>query len=806
MRSTPDLLHAARQLARRPLPLLLAVLPLGLSIAALSAVYGIAQSMLLGPLPGIDTRGGALVEIGTEARMDTMSWAGFKGIEREATSFDAVYAWRILPVNARNERASGATRGLGMLVSGRYFEALGARIAHGRMLYATDEAAGTAAPRVVLGQGAFRRLLDGDPARLGASVVLNGQAYSVVGVVDASFRGHIAMLEPDYYIPMTLLPLAQPGDGATLLESPQARWLHVGGRVREGASLEEASAELAAIAPRIDGLRRSDGVLETPALAPLRGLPSELVTPMAGFSGLLGALALVVLLVACTNVGGWLLSRGETRRSELGIRMALGASRARILRMLLAEALVVALLASMVALVGVRLLLGLLPAIDLPAPFPIRFDVPLGAGVVGFALALSALTVFAAGLLPALRVSSAAGLAGTARATRRSRLRELLVAGQVALTTFLLVGAGLFAQALSKSQQVDIGFEPRATYNADLDLEPSGYPQDRQQQVLSAVLERVRAIPGVEQAALARVVPLTLNQMSYGVVQHEGASEHDFSPSMNIVSPGYFETLGMSLAGRDFTDADRAGAADVVVVNRRFAERVFGTADALDRTFRYGSPDAPRTLRVIGVVGDGRYASWHEQPEPFLWLPLAQWPAARQNILLRSPLPHAELARALAATIASVDPDLPLPQVYAMQDTIALSILPQRIAAAAGGAIGALGLLLAALGLYALMAQFVAACTREIGVRLSLGATPARMARDVAWRGGRLSLLGLALGLMGGSALAIAAESMLFGVDAGDVVAFAGAALAIVVCAALACAGPARRAARIAPAVALRQD
>jgi putative ABC transport system permease protein len=806
MRSIHDLLDAARQLARRPLPLLLAVVPLGLAIAALSAVYAIAQSTLLSPLPGIDTRGGALVEIGREARMDTLSWPSFKGIEREAESFDALYAWRILPVNARNERASGTTRGLGLLVSGRYFEALGARTAHGRLLDAADETAGTAAPRVVLGQGAFQRLLDGDPARIGASVVLNGQAYTVVGVVDASFRGHIAMLEPDYYLPMTLLPLAQPADGATLLDSAQARWLHMGGRVREGVSLEAASAELAAIAPRIDGMRRSDGVLETPALAPLRGLPNDLVAPMAGFSTLLGALVLVVLLVACTNVGGWLLSRGEARLSELGIRMALGASRARILRLLLAEALVVAVLASVLAIGGVQLLLGLLPAIDLPAPFPVRFVVPLGAGVVGFALALCGLTVFAAGLLPALRVSGAAGLAGGTRATRRSRLRELLVAGQVALTTFLLVGAGLFAQALAKSQQVDIGFEPRATWNADLDLEPSGYPQDRQQQVLSALLERVRAIPGVEQAALARVVPLTLNQMSYGVVLDDGAPERAFSPSMNIVSPGYFATLGIALAGRDFADADRAGGTDVVVVNRRFAERVFGTADALDRTFRYGSPEAPRTLRVVGIVGDGRYASWHEQPEPFMWLPLAQWPAPQQNILLRSPLPHAELARAVAAAIAAVDPDLPVPQLHAMQDTIALSILPQRIAALTGGAIGALGLLLAALGLYALMAQFVAARTREIGVRLSLGATPSRMAREVAWRGARLSLLGLGLGLLAGSALAMAAQTVLFGVDAGDVVAFAGAALAIAVCALLACAGPARRAARTAPAVALRQD
>ncbi|MCE3004821.1 MAG: ADOP family duplicated permease [Xanthomonadaceae bacterium] len=804
---TADLLHALRQLGRRPLLMLLAVLPLGLSIAALSALYAIVEASLLGPMPGIDDTRGTLVEIGRGDGLDTVSWPGFKSAQREVQSFDDLYAWSLLPVNLRADSAPGSRRALGMMVSGGYFATLGVRAAHGRLLDASDEDAGPRAPRVVLGHAAFERLLGGDPARVGSSVFINGHAYVVVGVAEPRFRGHIVLLSPDVFLPLTVQPLAQPSNGAGLLQDAGASWMTMGGRLREGVDLATGAAELAAISPRVEGLRRDDGVQETLKLAPLRALPRELATPLVGMSGVLGALVLVVLLVACTNVAGWLLARGEARLAELGVRMALGASRLRILRLLLAEAVLVALLALALALAGVHGLLGLLPRIALPAPFPIVLQVPLTAGVLLFALAATAFTVLAAGLLPALRVSGAVrGFGAGARSTRRTRLRDGMVAGQVALTAFLLVGAGLFANALHKSQRVDIGFDPRGLFNADLDLEPSGYDEARQQDVLAAVLERVRALPGVEQAALARVVPLTLNQMSLGVVVDDDPSRELFSPSANLVSPAYFATLGVSLAGREFTPADRAGAQDVVVINRRLAQHLFGTTDAVDRSFRYGGRENPRTLRVVGVADDGRYASWHENPEPFMWLPLAQWPSAQLNLVVRSALPHAQAARDIAGAVSAVDPDLPLPQVHDMRDSVALSILPQRIATLGAGVAGALGLLLAALGLYGLLAQYVAARTREIGVRLSLGATPTRVARDVAWRGARLVLAGLLLGLAGASGLAVAAQSLLFGVAAGDLLPFAVAALAVLCCAVLACLGPARRAAATTPAAALRAD
>jgi predicted permease len=804
---TSELAAAARQLLRRPLLLLLAVVPLAVSIAALSALFAVVNSTLLRPAPGIDDRQGRLVEIGRGDSLDSMSYPLFQDIERDAASLDAVYAWSLLPVNVRAGSRGASTRGLGLLVSGRYFEALGVRAAHGRLLTPADDAAGTSAPRVVLSHAAFLRLLGGDPARLAQPLTLNGQAYGIVGVAEPAFRGHVALLAPDYYLPITLHGLARPAEPADLLSNRSSSWVQLGARLAPGSDIDAARTELTALAQRLAPLTEPGQREPALSVAPLRALPGGLTAGLAAFAGLLAALAAAVLLVACSNVAGWLLARGEARLSELALRVALGARRARILGLLMAEAAVVAVAAGALAVFATRLLLGLLPALDIPAPFPVSIAVPFDAPVLLFALLATAACVLAAGLAPALRVSRALRELGQgARATRRTRAREVLVAAQVALTVLLLSGAGLFGAALHKAQSIEIGFDPRGLFNADLDLEPSGYTGERQQALLADVLDRARGIPGVQAAALARVVPLTLSRMSYGVVVDDQPPEAALSPSVNVVSPGYFAALGIALRGRDFSVDDRVDGDGVVVINRRLADTLFGAADPIGRTFRYGSAEDARTLQVIGVAADGRYATYQESPEPFMYLALAQYPTAQLNLMLRSELAPAALERAVAGALAAADPDLPAPPVHAMRDTVALSLLPQHIATLVAGALGGLGLLLAGLGLYALMAQFVAARTREIGVRLSLGASPARVARQVARRGGRLVLAGVAIGLVGAMALAQLAGSLLFGVDAGSLLAVLAAALLVAGIGTLACFGPARRAARIEPVVALRHD
>lgn len=802
-----ELAAATRNLLRRPLLLLLAVVPLAVSIAALSTLFAVVNSTLLRPAPGIDGAGGRLVEIGRGDSLDSLSYPMFEDIARDATGLEAVYAWRMLPVNVRAGDRGASTRGLGLLVSGRYFDALGVKAAHGRLLTPADDAAGASAPRVVLSHAAFLRLLGGDPARLAQPLTLNGQAYSIIGVTAPAFRGHIALLTPDYYLPITLHALALPAEPQDLLTNRESSWLQLGARLAPGVDLASARTTLESLSQRLAPLAAAGRRPPELHVAPLRALPAGLTAGLAAFAGLLGALAAAVLLVACSNVAGWLLARGEARLSELALRVALGARRRRILGLLLAEAAVVALFAGVLAVFATRLLLGLLPTVDIPAPFPVVIVVPFDAPVLLFSLLATGACVLAAGLAPALRVSRALRELGQgARATRRSRGRELLVAAQVALTVLLLSGAGLFGTALHKAQSIEIGFDPRGLYNADLDLEPSGYTGERQQALLADVLGRARDIPGVRAAALARVVPLTLSRMSYGVVVDDRPPESALSPTVNVVSPGYFDALGIALRGRDFSVDDRFDGDGVVVVNRRLAETLFGAADPVGRTFRYGSAEEARTLRVIGVAADGRYATYQESPEPFMYLALAQYPTAQLNLMLRSELAPAALERAVAGALAAADPELPAPPVHAMRDTVALSLLPQHIATLVAGALGGLGLLLAGLGLYALMAQFVAARTREIGVRLSLGASPARVARQVARRGGRLVLAGVGFGLVGALLLAQVAGALLFGIDAASLLAVLAAALVVVGAGTLACYGPARRAARIEPVVALRHD
>jgi len=450
-----------------------------------------------------------------------------------------------------------------------------------------------------------------------------------------------------------------------------------------------------------------------------------------------------------------------------------------------------------------------LPLIDLPAPFPITFDVPLDAGALVFALATSVATALLFGLLPALRVSRAApqSVASTRALglTREgTRLRSLLVVGQVALGVLLLVTAGIFMRALVQSSAIAPGFAVDGVVAADLDLEPTGYGEAKSLALVDSVLDRVRAQPGVRSAAVARMLPLTLSSMGFGAIPMEG--EEELSPDANVVSPGYFSTLEIPLRGREFARSDVAGSADAVVINARLAQRLFGDANAIGRTFRYGEPDELRTLTVVGVAADGKYNSLWEDPKLAMWLPAAQWPTAQFNLVVATDRTPGELGAQLRTLLAAIDPDLPAPEAHAMRDVVALSLLPQRIASWVAGSLGGIAALLAAIGLYGLVAFQVAARRREIGVRLALGASPRRIGREVAGGAARLIGIGLGVGLLLSFGIARIVATQLFGASAGDVLAFVGGVLVLVVAALAACAAPVHRATRVAPIDALRDD
>jgi predicted permease len=806
-----DLKYGMRLWLARPAFAFVAIAALGIAIGANVTVYSVARALVLSPVRGMEAPD-RLVELGRRSGggFDTMSYPTLRDVAAQSQALDSVFGFSIAPLNVRT---SGDTqRALGFVVTGNYFETLGVRASQGRLLSASDDATAPEAPVVVASRAAFERWFAGDPAAVGSVVTINGKPYTLLGVTDPSFRGHIAVVQPDFYVPITLQPMVQPANGATLLESREANWLLTGGRLAPGATLEAAQAELATISARLRAAHPATYFDPWQlGAAPLRAMPGELATGATAFSAVMGLLVLLVLLVACVNVAGMLIARGEARNAEIAMRYALGASRARVVVQNLAENAVLAVAAAGLGVVLAVAATSALPLISLPAPFPITFDVPIDVGVLGFALVLAVATSLLFGLLPALRVSRAApqSVASTRALglTREgTRLRATLVVGQVALSVLLLVAAGIFMRALVQSSSIDPGFDVDGIVAADLDLEPTGYEPARSVELAGTVLERVRAMPGVTSAALVRVMPLTLSSMSLGGVDVAPGVDKDLYPDTNVVSPGYFGTLSIPLRGREFARGDAAGGDEVAIVNARLARQLFGDEDPIGRTFRYGEEDTPRTLTVVGVAADGKYNSLWEDPKLALWLPVTQWPTGQLNLVVATARQPAEMGAELRTLLAGIDRDLPPPQVHAMRDVIALSLLPQRIASAVAGTLGGIAALLAAIGLYGLVAYQVAARKREIGVRLALGASPRRIGHEVAGGAARLIAIGLGVGLLLSFGLARIVATQLFGASASDVLAFAGGVLVLVVAAIAACAAPVRRATRVAPIDALRDD
>ncbi len=803
-----DLGHGLRNLLARPGFTFVTVLTLALAIGAHTVLFGIVNALLLAPVSGIG-EADRVVEIGrtqSGSGMDSISYPDYLDYA-EAKSFDSLYAWSMQPLDVVAD--GDPRRSLGLLVSGSYFPTLHTTAALGRLLAPADDDAASP-PVAVASHAAWRRYFNADPAAVGRTVSLNGHTFTLIGVAAPEFHGHIAVLAPEFYLPMHVLPLLR-SDSPNLLTQRTSLWLMAGGRLRDGVDIAQARTELATIRSRLDATYEKKDPAAGIDVAPLRGIPSQLRGPLGAFSGLLFAMVGMILLVACVNVAGLLVARGETRRQEIAVRFALGAGRSRVFFQLFAENLLLAAAAGACGLLLATWWRDLLLRMELPTPIPILPRIPVDGSVLVFALLLTAATALLFGALPALRASRRAPASGGALVARQvagrsTRLRESLVVVQIALTLVLLIGSGLFARALERAAAIDVGFDPAHVVSVDFDLEPSGYDEARRARTQQALLAQVRTLTDVEGAALAAVLPLSFHRMVLGCVHLAGLAEDELCPDTNVVSDDYFATLRMPVQGRGFDAHDRAGGDGVAVVNAALAQRIAPDGNALGHSFRYGEDKEARTLRVVGIVADGKYASLGEDRQPFLFLPLAQAPSTRTHLLARSRTDVPRLTRTLSDAFHAVDRNLPVAPVYPLADTVAMSLLPQRIAGFVAGALGLLGLLLAAIGLYGLIAFHVASRTHEIGIRQSLGAAPGRILREVLGRGGRLFGIGLLLGEAIGFGLAVLVSGLLFGARVTDALAFAAAGLLLALIALPACYLPARRAVRIEPATALRHD
>jgi predicted permease len=799
-----ELRLAGRSLLRSRLFALVSIATIALGIGATTTVFSLVNALLLRPLPIAQPE--RVVGMQETLRgMRSMSM-GYSAVSypryvayREATAgiFTGLAAQRYEEMSLR---ATGQAQVLtGVVASGNYWEVLGVRPALGRFFTGPEEKEQLA----VISHHLWQTRFGGDPGVIGRTVHLDSRPLSVVGVAPKEFGGTLVGGVADVWV---TLGAAGVGTANEAVNSNPGASLILFGRLRPGMTQERAGAALKVAAARVP-LEEPNAKLLDVRVEPLTGVPGEMRMPVAAFMGMLLATALFVLLIAGTNVAGMLLARAVARRREMAIRLAVGATGRNLVRQLLGESVLLFLLGGGAGVVLTIWLTRVLSSMQPPFPTRIAFDLRPDPRVLGFALALALLTGVAFGLMPALQASRTDVLSGlkdggTREGARRGRLRSGLVVGQLALAMLLMLVAGLFGRTLQHSISADPGFVAEGVAVARVDLEPHGYDQARGEAFQRRLLERVAAAPGVRSATLAEFAPMSGNVRSEEL-RLPGKKEA-ITVSIDAVDPGFFATLRIPLrAGRVFTGADRDGAPPVVVINQTLAQRLWPGASAVGRTVRLG--DGP-PLEVVGVVADGTYERFGERPVSFLYRPVAQNYSPGVAIMARADRGAGAALEAIRRELQGMDANVAPEQAMPLTSMIGVSLFPQRIAAFFIGGFGVLGLLLACIGIYGVLAYQVGQRTREIGVRVALGARAGDVVRMVLRHGFKITALGAAIGLVMAIAATRLLSSLLYGVSATDPLTFTAVPVLLLAVALLASWLPARRAARVDPMVALRAE
>jgi len=804
-----DARYAARTLARRPGFAAAAVLTLALGIGATTAVFSVVHAVLLRPLPWRDAdRVVAAFATTPRSQSEAVSWPEYQDWVRGAPSFAGLAIVRGQSVNLTGGGAP-PDRLVGSFATASLFPVLGAEAALGRTFAPAETEEATAQPVAVASHGLWQERFGGDSSILGRTLTLNGRTVTIVGVMPRGFETPYGT--PDVWLPLPFYP------NTNGLSRQHASMLAIG-RLRPGATPEQARAELQAVERRL--------AAEYPELNAGRGarvvaMREVLVGDARPVLLTLFAAVLVVLLIACTNVANLQLVRAAARRREISVRAALGASASRIARQLLTESLLLAAAGGALGLLLAHWGVAALGAV-IPASLPVFGGISLEPAVLGFAVAITLGTGLLFGLVPALHAARA-GL-GAALATRggtgaarggvrgvRGGVRGAFVVAQVALSIVLLVPAGLLIRSLLELQRVRPGFDPRGVLTMEYRLPVAKYREPAQiVAFMTQAIARIREVPGVRSAALARAIPFSGNSDGFAyLVEGRPAPAPGTTPllQLNTVSDGYFRTLGIPLlGGRDFTARDAAEAPPVIIVNRTFAEREWPGESPLGR--RVMALGGREWMTVVGVVGDARHFTLADVPAAQAYLPYAQNPAVFSSVAVRvegSAAPES-LGPAVRAAIWSVDRDQPVWKLRSLETLMGGSLVAQRLTTRLLAGFAAAALLLAGLGIYGVMSHAVAQRTREVGIRMALGARGAQVLRQVLGEGMVLTALAAALGLAGAFAATRLLSSQLYGVSAKDPATFATVPLILAAVALAACYLPARRASRVDPVEALREE
>ena len=806
-----DVRFGFRQLRKNPGFTAVAVFTLALGIGANTAIFSVVNAVLLRPLPvKAPEQLVALNNAGVGHRFPAFSYPNYRDLRDQTRVLSDLLGYRFAPVGLSHEGVN--QRVWCYLVTGNYFQALGVQPHLGRLFSPDDDRMPGAHPVAVLSYLSWQKRFGGQPGIVGKTFIANGRSYTVIGVAPQGFSGTEIVAAPEIWFPLAMQGAIDVG--ADWLEARGAATLLVQGRLKPGVTLAQARADLNSIA---QGLARdfpdvNEGMritLSTPGLA-----GSAFRGPALGFAALLMAVVGLVLLLACTNLANLLLARATERREEIAVRLALGASRVRLVRQLLTESLLLAfaggLLGILPALRPIQLSVQLRPPID----FPVALDVHWDYRVLLFAGLLTVLTGLAFGLLPALQatkteVSPVLKGGGWLMGRRRGWARGSLIIVQVALSLVLLTGGGLMLRALRQAHTLDLGFVTDSAVEISFDLKLQGYDNARGREIQMRLLEQVRALAGVQAAGLADLVPVDLHFARATLFVEGQAQERSANTPVTLasrVTPGYFAAMGTRLlAGRDFSDFDRESSAPVAVVSQAFARRFWPAGDAIGKRFSLRSPEAPK-MQVIGVVQDAKYSSLTEDPLPFVYRSLWQSYSGPTTLVVRSSADAQEIIAALRREVRQLDPHMPVATAAPLGDRLSLALLPARIAASVLGTFALLGLLLAAIGIYGVISYNVSRRTHEMGIRMALGARRADLLSLIIGQGMKPVLAGMVIGLPAGFALTRLMKSVLFGVSATDPLTYGAVAALLAAVALLACYLPARRAARVDPMVALRYE
>jgi predicted permease len=812
-----DVRYGIRLLARSRIFTLTSVLSLSAGIAATTGIFSLADALLLRPRSGVADPA-TLVDIGRSTNgqgLDNFGYPLFEALRAGSRQFERISAHRLSPEVMSLGDARASERVYAGLVSGNYFEVVGTRPALGRFFSPEEDATSDTHPVIVLNHDFWSRRFGRSPDIVGGTLRLNNRPYTVIGVAEEGFGG-TTFVTADFWVPMAMDAHVRAAE-RSLRDSHDNVWMIALGRLKPGVTMAQARDELQAIMHNyLTGRGDERATRWGAALAQSARIPGPMAAPVGGFIGVLGVLTALVLLIACSNVAGMLVARGLERRRELATRLAVGASRGRLLRQLLLEGLTLAAVAGAVSVPLTWWLVSLLGAWRPSIPVPLAIDLRVDIRVVAVAMLLSCLAALAFALLPAVQstrldVSPALRAAHASAGRRRSWLRQGLVVCQVGVALLLLVTAGLFLRTLQAAAGTDVGFNVADVDILQIDTRIGGYLNDADgHRAMEMLTERFRQVPGVSSVAASRMVPLQGSRMGLGPLRvpgYAGPNGNDSVPAdWDVVSPTYFETLQVGLLqGRSFADRDRSGAPHVAIVNQTMAGRLWPGQNPIGKTLIHGSANDQRTLEVVGIARDAKHGNISDGPRNFIYVPFSQHFRSEVTFYVRR-APGPSRINDLRRTVVDFNPNLPVIHTDTLQQATSLALLPQRIAAWIAASVGTIGLFLASLGLYGLTAFSVSHRRRELAIRLAVGAPP-KTVLWLVWRQAvTLALIGGAIGLGLAAFLANLLRTFLVGLEPLDLPSFAVAFVLLATVMFLSSWAPARRAARMDPVEALRAE